>query len=151
MSEWSDYLDRAQLARAKRKRNERRRRSSAASHTELLEYLLGRIVDRGDVIAEVELDRRSCRDTDAGVCLLVTIEASDFHRLCAASSSFEDLEDTDGTEYGQDEEPNLTGAAGYAASVPHLHDLEEGEPLAPATVAAARDRYHNRTGSGRRL
>jgi hypothetical protein len=85
-----------------------KRRASALSHPisppHLARWtplrLLQAILDRGDVIALSNDDGRP------GVHVLLSMPQYFFEKMVAVAASDEDAEDTDGTEYGQDEEDN---------------------------------------------
>ena len=154
-SAWTDYLARLKLARRARTRDAPARRRVTQQRLALAEFLLGRIIDGADFLAEVECERQS--QAEKAVCLFVTMSLYDFKKLCGHGA-----EDTDGGEDQQDLEPDDDGEPSLVpASAGHFRfehlqndaaaddDRERGD--APAgKVEAMRQRYRQLGGRSRR-
>ena len=103
-SAWTTYLARLKLARRARNRDTVARRRITQQRLALAEYLLGRIIDGADFLAEVKREHEGCAAKIA--CLFVTLSLYDFKKLCRYGAELEDFEDTDGGEDHQDLEPD---------------------------------------------
>jgi hypothetical protein len=134
LSRWGERLARLKIIRRKARAEDGKRRRFSQARLFMTALILRDIIDGTDFLGEVNVrDEVDYPRNVPSVCLLVTMSAHRFERLCEIGAELEDLEDTHDREPTDADHGEM--ALGSSASSQHfLHgNAEEAEPSLGST------------------